>query len=64
MLSALWLLFAGLVVGWLVGFALSAGLLTWLLLFAALAVLVVTINRSRGSRYMPRYWRVRAQTRQ
>jgi len=64
MISTMWLLFSGLVIGWLVGFAFSTGLLTWLLLLAALCVLAVTVYRSRSARFVRRPLRIRPHTRQ
>ena len=48
MVSLLWLLFAVLLVLWLVGFAVNWGAFIWVLLIAALAVLV--LNLVAGSR--------------
>lgn len=48
MVSLLWLVFAVLLVLWLVGFAVNWGAFIWVLLIAALAVLLV--NLFAGSR--------------
>ena len=48
MVSLLWLLFAVLLVLWLIGFAVNWGAFIWILLIAALAVLV--LNLVSGSR--------------
>lgn len=48
MASLLWLIFAVLVVLWLVGFAVNWGAFVWLLLIGALVALV--INLLQGSR--------------
>ncbi len=50
MVTALWLLFAVLLVAWFVGFALHLGLLTWLLLASACALLLLSLFASRKIR--------------
>ena len=43
MASILWLIFAVLLVLWLVGFAVNWGAFIWLLLIAALVVLIINV---------------------
>ena len=52
MASLLWLVFAVLVVLWLVGFAVNWGAFIWLLLIAALVALVINLfTASRTGRW-------------
>jgi len=52
MVSLLWLLFAVLLVLWLVGFAVNWGAFIWIILIAALAVLVLNlVSASRTGRW-------------
>ena len=50
MMSAMWLVFAGLLVGWLVGFAVDLGPAVWLLLIAAALVFCVNVVAARRLR--------------
>lgn len=50
MVSAMWLLFLVLLVAWLVGFAVNWGVLAWLLLAAALVVLLCNVVVARRGR--------------
>jgi hypothetical protein len=43
MMSAMWLVFAGLLVGWLIGFAAGLGPRVWLVLVAAALVFVLNV---------------------
>jgi hypothetical protein len=47
MMSAMWLVFAGLLVGWLVGFAAGLGPRVWLVLVAAVLVFGVNVATAR-----------------
>ncbi|HEX5480729.1 MAG TPA: DUF5670 family protein [Dehalococcoidia bacterium] len=52
MISLLWLLFLVLLILWIVGFAVNWGAFIWILLIAALAVLVLNlISASRSGRW-------------
>ncbi|HXK33318.1 MAG TPA: DUF5670 family protein [Dehalococcoidia bacterium] len=52
MVSLLWVLFLVLLVLWLVGFAVNWGAFVWLLLVAALAILIVNlVTGSRSGRW-------------
>ena len=54
MASALWLLFSGFIIGWVVSFALSGGMFTWALLCAAVAILAITVYHARGTLHSAR----------